>query len=94
MSSPRSCRALDSRVLVEQAKGILAERLGLSVNDAFDLMRQYARSHNRRLLAVAQDIVDGIPVPTPASPSTDGNARSPTRPTIPAPLTVRARPTR
>jgi transcriptional regulator with GAF, ATPase, and Fis domain len=89
--------ALDSRVLIEQAKGILAERLGLSVSDAFDLMRQYARSHNRRLREVAHDIVDDTPVLTPQvtgppnAPPTADNAPPSTRPTIPAPLTNRAR---
>ncbi|HEX5993828.1 MAG TPA: GAF and ANTAR domain-containing protein [Jiangellales bacterium] len=51
--------ALNSRVLIEQAKGVLAERLHLDVDDAFTVLRRGARSHNRRLSELAQAIVDG-----------------------------------
>jgi transcriptional regulator with GAF, ATPase, and Fis domain len=51
--------ALNSRVLIEQAKGLLAERLRLSVDEAFTLLRDAARSRNRRLSDLAQAIVDG-----------------------------------
>jgi GAF domain-containing protein len=51
--------ALNSRVLIEQAKGVLAERLHVDVADAFTLLRQGARSHNRSLSALAQSVVDG-----------------------------------
>ncbi|MEU2867674.1 GAF and ANTAR domain-containing protein [Streptomyces olivoreticuli] len=51
--------ALNSRVLVEQAKGMLASRLALSMNEAFDLLRDYARSHQRKIAAVALDVVEG-----------------------------------
>jgi GAF domain-containing protein len=51
--------ALNSRVLIEQAKGVLAERLHMDVADAFTLLRNGARSHNRRLSELAQAIVDG-----------------------------------
>ncbi len=51
--------ALNSRVLIEQAKGVLAERLRLDVDDAFAVLRSGARSHNRRLSDLAQAIVDG-----------------------------------
>ena len=63
--------ALNSRVLIEQAKGVLAERLHVDVADAFTLLRNGARSHNRRLSELAQAIVDGteqIPEATAASP--------------------------
>jgi GAF domain-containing protein len=62
--------ALNSRVLIEQAKGVLAERLHVDVADAFTLLRNGARSHNRRLSDLAQAIVDGseqIPQTTTAS---------------------------
>jgi GAF domain-containing protein len=49
--------ALTSRVLIEQAKGMLAEYLNISVDDAFDLLRRYARSHNRKLSGVARDVI-------------------------------------
>jgi len=51
--------ALNSRVLIEQAKGVLAERLHLDVGDAFAVLRNGARSRNRRLSELAQAIVDG-----------------------------------
>jgi hypothetical protein len=62
--------ALNSRVLIEQAKGILAERLHLDLADAFAVLRTAARNHNRRLSDLAQAVVDGteqIPVPAPAA---------------------------
>jgi GAF domain-containing protein len=64
--------ALNSRVLIEQAKGVLAERLHVDVADAFTVLRTGARSHNRRLSELAQAIVDGteqIPEATTASRS-------------------------
>jgi AmiR/NasT family two-component response regulator len=51
--------ALNSRVLIEQAKGILAERMQLDMASAFDVLRSNARSRNRRLSELAQAIVDG-----------------------------------
>jgi GAF domain-containing protein len=51
--------ALNSRVLIEQAKGVLAERLQTGVDDAFTILRDAARSQNRRLSELAQAIVDG-----------------------------------
>ncbi|MGO4594271.1 GAF and ANTAR domain-containing protein [Leifsonia sp. 2TAF2] len=50
--------ALDSRVLIEQAKGVVAYRRRISVEEAFTVIRQYARSHQARLSAVAQAIVE------------------------------------
>jgi AmiR/NasT family two-component response regulator len=50
-------RALDSRVIIEQAKGLLAVRHDLDVAAAFDAMRSYARSHKIELHIVARDIV-------------------------------------
>jgi hypothetical protein len=60
--------ALNSRVLIEQAKGILAERLQLDMVNAFNVLRGSARSHNRRLSELAQAIVDGAEQIPPASP--------------------------
>ncbi|HEY5400953.1 MAG TPA: GAF and ANTAR domain-containing protein [Trebonia sp.] len=51
--------ALNSRVVIEQAKGKLAERLDLDMNEAFIALRDHARSHNRRLSEVVLAFVDG-----------------------------------
>ncbi|MEO8095921.1 MAG: GAF and ANTAR domain-containing protein [Pseudolysinimonas sp.] len=51
--------ALDSRVVIEQAKGMLAERGNLDMSSAFDRLRRHARSHQRRLTDVAADLVAG-----------------------------------
>ncbi|GLZ32045.1 transcriptional regulator [Lentzea sp. NBRC 105346] len=51
--------ALQSRVLVEQAKGVLAERLRIDMGRAFETLRRYARSHNEHLSTVAEDIIAG-----------------------------------
>jgi AmiR/NasT family two-component response regulator len=48
---------LNSRVTIEQAKGALSERLGVSVEEAFDRLRAYARSGSRRLSEVAHQVV-------------------------------------
>lgn len=51
--------ALDSRVVIEQAKGRVSEQLGVDVDKAFDRLRRYARSHNEKLREVAMRIVAG-----------------------------------
>jgi transcriptional regulator with GAF, ATPase, and Fis domain len=51
--------ALNSRVVIEQAKGKLAERLGLDMGQAFSLLRDHARARNLRLSALAQAFIDG-----------------------------------
>ncbi|TCC25546.1 GAF and ANTAR domain-containing protein [Kribbella speibonae] len=51
--------ALNSRILIEQAKGFLSHSLDLTVDAAFALMRSYARAHNRRLTDVADDVIQG-----------------------------------
>ena len=53
--------ALDSRVIVEQAKGILAERNGITPSEAFDRLRKYARQNQARIHDVAAQVVDGTP---------------------------------
>ena len=49
--------ALNSRITIEQAKGVLARTHGISVDSAFEQMRTYARTHHHRLSDVARDVV-------------------------------------
>ena len=51
--------ALNSRIVIEQAKGVLAERRQISVDQAFTLLREHARSHNLRLSDLARDVAEG-----------------------------------
>jgi len=51
--------ALNSRVVIEQAKGVVAERHGMDMETSFDLLRTAARSANRRLSELARAVVDG-----------------------------------
>ena len=44
--------------MIEQAKGVLAERANIDVEEAFSLLRAYARNHSRRLVDVAHDVID------------------------------------
>lgn len=52
-------QALDSRVLIEQAKGVISERRKVPVNDAFDTIRRYARSNQLKLRDVSAAIIRG-----------------------------------
>jgi ANTAR domain-containing protein/GAF domain-containing protein len=77
--------ALDSRVVIEQAKGILAERLSVDMNHAFSLLRDTARSRNLRLSDLARALVDGTQAlpslttskPPPQLPATGRESRHP-----------------
>jgi GAF domain-containing protein len=51
--------ALNSRIVIEQAKGVIAERAGIDTNEAFQRLRQHARSNNLRLADVARDVASG-----------------------------------
>ena len=51
--------ALSSRVVIEQAKGVISERAGVHLDEAFARLRAYARNHNLRLTDVARAAVDG-----------------------------------
>jgi transcriptional regulator with GAF, ATPase, and Fis domain len=51
--------ALNSRVIIEQAKGKLAERLGLEMDEAFNILRSYARARNRGLSELARAFIEG-----------------------------------
>jgi len=52
-------RALQTRISIEQAKGIISERMGIPMDAAFELLRGYSRNHNRKLHDAASDVVTG-----------------------------------
>jgi GAF domain-containing protein len=49
--------ALDSRLVIEQAKGAVASSLGIGVDEAFEVMRRHARNERIRLTDLAQSLV-------------------------------------
>jgi GAF domain-containing protein len=51
--------ALNSRVVIEQAKGMIAERRQVPMTAAFATLRNHARNHNVRLATVARNVIDG-----------------------------------
>lgn len=63
--------ALNSRVVVEQAKGVLAQIHGVTTEEAFELLRAYSRNHQQRLGEVAQAVthdprsLPGLTTPNP-----------------------------
>jgi response regulator NasT len=60
--------ALERRSLIERAKGILMERHGVDDRGAFELMREHARSSSRRVVDVAQAVLDGHALLPPRRP--------------------------
>ena len=52
-------QALNSRIVIEQAKGMVAEREGVDMEQAFVALRNHARNHNLRLADVARDVIAG-----------------------------------
>ena len=71
--------ALNSRVVIEQAKGILAERSQVDVDAAFLRMRAYARDNNRLLADVASDLIDGRLAPDALGAARERPAPPPAR---------------
>jgi GAF domain-containing protein len=65
--------ALESRVVIEQAKGIVAEHNHVSVDDAFKLLRDYTRSHRHLLRQTASDVIDGTLTPDALTAQTRSN---------------------
>jgi hypothetical protein len=60
--------ALNSRIIIEQAKGKLAERLSIGTDQAFTLLRNYARNSNQRLTDVASNFVTSASADFPPPP--------------------------
>jgi len=56
-------QALQSRVAIEQAKGVLAERYGLGLDEAFELIRRAARSNRMKLHDLVRKIRPGGSTP-------------------------------
>ncbi len=80
--------ALNSRVVIEQAKGKLAERFGLDMDQAFGLLRDHSRNRNMRLSELAQGFINGTETltgPTAARPRQRPEAGRPRRPGRPGP---------
>jgi ANTAR domain len=57
-------------VMIEQAKGVLAERHRVTPDEAFLVLRRYARNHNRPLTALAGDVIHGTADISPGSQAT------------------------
>ncbi|MFS0732720.1 GAF and ANTAR domain-containing protein [Microbacterium sp. 1P10UB] len=64
-------QALDSRVVVEQAEGVIAAQQGVDMSRAFTILRTYARSHQTKLGDVARRVVDRTLVLPQGAPPTD-----------------------
>lgn len=60
--------ALNSRVIIEQAKGMVAERLNLDMERSFTALRNHARNHNLRLADVANAVIAGTIAPATLDP--------------------------
>ena len=65
-------RALNSRVVIEQAKGMLAERGAVDLDAAFRRLRAYARQHHAYLSDVAREVVEGVLPPDALTSGPEG----------------------
>jgi ANTAR domain-containing protein len=60
--------ALQSRIAIEQAKGVLAERYGLTMQDAFQLLRSSARNHRMSIHVLAESVIASRETPPQIRP--------------------------
>jgi GAF domain-containing protein len=67
--------ALNSRIIIEQAKGILAERMRVTPDQAFIVLRTYSRNHNYPLTQMAADVASGTAEILADSPAVKRPAR-------------------
>ncbi|MFD9819836.1 ANTAR domain-containing response regulator [Streptomyces violascens] len=63
--------ALQSRIVIEQAKGVLAARSNITLNQAFDALRSHARNRRILLSKVARDVIDAGFTPALPRPQTE-----------------------
>lgn len=63
--------ALDARVVIEQAKGFLAEELNVDMDEAYDCLRGFAQAHGVRLSAVARELIARAISPSRFAPFAD-----------------------
>ena len=61
-------RALQSRIAIEQAKGVLAERYGLAIEDAFQLLRTSSRNNRMSIHTLAAAVVSSRQTPPQITP--------------------------
>jgi GAF domain-containing protein len=61
-------QALNSRIVIEQAKGMISERLTLDMEQSFTVLRAHARNHNLRLADLASDVITGSVLPAALDP--------------------------
>jgi transcriptional regulator with GAF, ATPase, and Fis domain len=72
--------ALNSRIAIEQAKGVLAEHGGIGMGEAFEELRRFARGSNERLSDVAEALVQGRLAPDAVLSAAAGSERTDSRP--------------
>jgi AmiR/NasT family two-component response regulator len=68
--------ALESRVVIEQAKGILSERYRIDLEEAFELLRRSARSQSLKVQVLAAEVTTSAETPTPIRRTLDQRARA------------------
>jgi hypothetical protein len=56
-------RALESRIVIEQAKGVLIERLAVPPDQAFEILRRASRTQRRRIHLLAAEVVESRETP-------------------------------
>ena len=74
--------ALDSRIVIEQAKGVLSERISLEPEQAFEVLRRVARSHRMRIHELARRVVTSAETPPELVPQLNGGSRLTARPQV------------
>ena len=81
--------ALNSRIVIEQAKGMVAEVAGIGMDQAFSALRNHARRHNLRLVGVAHEVIAGA-MPAGSLDAAPPSPRATRAETQPRPTEARA----